>query len=302
MMNKSINKDEINRQTKTKRKKAIEIILFGGDTENKAVKNIIESAEQQELEISVLKDKLLEVPMTFGEIYESLKSYKKGIIPVIIAVLIKNNIKYMVVHDQLEEITVNSDLLDKDPNEFSSISLRIIDDTGVYDKYKEIFYFDDENKNIFSNIVDGIYTWFFSLDNYAINTSKEYIGMGKCKLLPQKIIDFKESLRAVQKNPYWYLSDELPRIIGENNWDELRKIKKYISNNLLNLKRSLLKDINAVFPETLRAWYENLSKISKKKIYKNGEEKFFKICLSEGSEDELVEEIAKFLAGLSIKH
>lgn len=301
-MNKSINKDNISNQAKINRKKAIDIILFGGSSKNRSVNNIIESMSQQNFEMSILKNKMSKTPITFREIYKCLNSYKKGMIPLIIALFVKENIKYMVVQDQIDEITINSDLLNKDFEDLCSITLRVVKNISIYDEYKELFYLYNESKNIFSNIVDGVYKWFFSLNSYSINISKEYVGCGNYKLLPREIIEFKDSLKIIQKNPYWFLSVKIPKILGEDFLQKLQNIKSNIENSLPRLKKYILSDIKSIFPEGVKEWYENLSEKSKKTIYTNNERKFFLLCLNDSINDEFIEKSAVLLTGLPLEY
>lgn len=301
-MNRAINKDKISKQTKANRKRAIDCILYNIKSENRAVNNILGSVEQQNFELTHLKEKVLDSNLTFEDIYIYLKSYKKGVIPLIIALFIKDNIENLIVYDQLDEIAISSDLLNEELENLSSLSLTILSDIAIYNEYKKIFYSDNIDKNIFSNIMEGMYNWFFNLDSYTINSSKKYIGQGKYQVLKEEILKFKDSLRIIQKNPYWYLSVELPQIFTKNTLEQLHKAKDIMSNSMLELKTTLNKDIELIFPESLKTWYTNLPHFSKNRIYRNREEKFFDICLSTYQGNELVEQIAKFLTGLSVEY
>lgn len=301
-MNKSINKDDISKQTQLNRKKAIEIILSGEKTDNKPIKSIIDSVSQQSLDFTVFENKIIETPMSFQEIYDLLKEYKRGVIPVIIATIIKNNIKFAVVKKQDEEVIINSRLFEDIEENPHLYTLSVVKDKEKFSKYSNIFYVDKRGNNIFSNIVEGMQSWFFNLDTYSAAISKEYIGLGNYKELSMKTVRFKDSLRGIHKEPYWYLSEKLPSILGVNTCKSLILEKKIIESTIERLVNVLIEDIQTIFPENLGMWYEKLPNVIKQKIFKDGEENFFKLCSLDISKDENIKSIAKYLTGISVSN
>lgn len=299
--NKCINKDVLSNLTKCNRHKALEIILSGGVPENKAIKNIVESVEIQTFEFLNLQKYILSKTITFSEIYNMLSDYGKGAIPVIIATLLKDNISYVVIENNEKEIDLTADLLEKIEESPSSYSLTVVSKTHIYEQYSKIFNTPDE-KNIFKSITKAMQNWLFGLSKYANIVENEYIGLGKYSPIEQDTLRFKEMLRGVQDNPYWFLKYKVINLFGTEGSERLRLVKNNIDNTILRLKHILKKDLESIFPESLYQWYSNLPEYSKNRYYKDGEENFLSICKKSAENSRLIDDLSMYLTGLSIEN
>ena len=298
-MNKSINKDVISNRTRLNRKSAIEIILCGGVAENKSIKNIIDSAKEQISDCNLFKNIIAKSSLNFEEICDFLSVYKKGIIPVIIACEIKRYIDFVVIKKQGTEMPISSSLIEDIDKTPSIYTLDIVED-NCFCKYKSIFYSKGEGNNLFTCIMEGMQSWFFGLDKYTLEISKEYLGSGRYENLPTETIEFKNSLRVMPKEPYWYLSNKLPSIFGNDVYEKLLFQKNKIENTVKRLIEILKNDIQTVFHEKLVTWYKKLPKTVTTKIFRDGEEYFLELCRSDINEEEKIKKIAKHLVGIAI--
>ncbi len=159
--NKSLNKDVLSNQTLSNRRKVMEIILSGGYTENKAIKNIVEYVNQQTFAYNTIQDKILESTLTFDKIYEMLNTYGRCAIIVIIANILKNNLDYAIVEKNGQEQKISTSLLEnieKSPEEYT---LTVVKNKYEYEKYKCIFDVNTVDTNIFFSIVGRMQSWFF---------------------------------------------------------------------------------------------------------------------------------------------
>ncbi len=302
IINKSINKDNISQKTKINRKQAIEIILSGGNPSNKAVHNIISSVSQQDLDFICIQHKILRPYINFGEIYKSCENYGKGFIPVLISMIIKNNIDYIVIEKDGEEVDLNSSIFEDIELNPSLYTLKFISNHSQYDLYKNIFSRNDDGLNIFSNIVYAMQAWFFNLSKYTIIISKSYMGQGKFNPIKKEITEFKSSLKVLQNNPYYYISEILPQIFEIDTYAQLKGAKEYIDSTLESLRSTLVTDIYHLFPTGLKSWCKNLPEVTKQKIFENGEEYFLSLCKSDILNNELLDNIVNYIIGIPIEN
>lgn len=298
-----LNKDVLSNQTRNNRNKAIEIILTGGNSDNKCVRNILESVNQQAFEFIQIENYVLSGNVNCKDLYDRLSDFGKGAIPVILASVIKNNIKFIVVEKQGIELEITAKLLsdiDASPSLYNIVMPKQIDD---YYEYAKIFNVDYNKgkKNIFKYTTDSMKEWFFNLSNYAISTNKQYIGNGEYLDIDPEIISFKNSLRGANITPYLYIDKKLPLIFPGNTSHKLKNSKHFIDNTLSNLKEMLMKDINSIFPKGVSNWVYNIPNKAKNRIYMHGEEKFIKICKN-SKEANLLEEIIKYIIGLKVEY
>lgn len=294
---KSLNRDILNPVTKSNRRKALEIILFGGIPSNKSVQNILESVNQQSFEFLQIQSKILSHPQTFGEIYNMLKDFGKGAIPVIIAVVIRNNLDLAVVEKSGNELDLSVDLLEEIELDPDLYTLKIAQkDEKIY-RYNELFHGKGKlESNIFKSAVNAMQEWFFGLDKYSQISKSKYLGNGKLCSLDNNLILFKSSLQEIQFNPYWYLTERLTTILDKSS---LEDFKSSIDNTLSELKETLQKDVEAIFSQNLNEWYKCLPQNAKKRIYKDGEESFLEFCKNDTYR---IEDLSKLLTGLSIEN
>lgn len=300
--NKSLNKDVLSNQTLSNRRKAMEIILSGGHTENKAIKNIVECVNQQTFAYNTIQDKILESAITFDKIYEMLNTYGRCAIIVIIANILKNNLDYVIVEKNGQEQKISASLLEnieKSPEEYT---LTVVKNKYEYEKYKCIFDVNTVDTNIFFSIVGRMQSWFFGLCKYVNVIENQYVGKGKYESLSKEVVNLKNSLRGIIQNPYWYIEDKLKSIFTGDISEKLKAVKYDIDNTMINLQNSLKTDVDYIFPETLQGWYEKLPSNAKIRIYKNGEEKFLDICKDSENNIQLIDILAFYLTGLSIEN
>lgn len=303
MINKCcVNKDDIGKRAKMSRKKAIEAILLDAKTKDNTVCSIVNSVNQQDRDFIYINNKILQSPMKFDEIYSLLGCYKKGIVPVIIALIIKKNLDYAVVQEGIEEVEITADLFEKIDDNPSAYFLRVAEKSDLYEGYKSIFNLQNKSMSIFLNIFGGMQQWFFGLSDYARDISKKYIGKGKYIRVSEDTIRFKNSLRGIQSNVFWYISENFQDILGNDPVNELNKLKDDIDNTLEDLKITLKKDILEVFSGEPQKWYGNLDECVKNKIFNNNENYFLKIFATECDIEQNIGEIAKYLTGLSIEN
>lgn len=242
--NKTLNKDILSNQTRNNRNKAIEIILTGGKSNNKCVRNIIESVDQQSFEFMQIENYLLSGNVNCKDLYDKLSDFGKGAIPVILASVIKNNIRFIVVEKQGVDLEVTAKLISDIDASPSLYNIVIPKQVNTYYEYAKIFNVDyiKNQKNIFKSITDSMKEWFFSLSNYAVSTNKQYIGNCQYLNIDSEIINFKNSLRGADIRPYWYIDKKLPLIFPEKTFQKLKHTKHFIDNTLPNLQEILIKD------------------------------------------------------------
>lgn len=171
-----------------------------------------------------------------------------------------------------------------------------------FDMYKDIFKLENQSTNIFFNIVDKMQSWFFNLSKYASVTTQEYIGKGKYKKVPKDITKFKDYLRGIQNNPFYYESEKILEIFENNEIYQLKQSKCFIDNTLNRLKKTLQNYIDYIFPETIDTWHRNLSTDIKNRIFADGEEKFLLLCKNKNNNNYFIESIAKYLTGISLEN
>lgn len=135
--NKILNNETLSNQMKFNRRKALEIILFGGTTTNKSVLKIVQCAEQQTLLLKQLENKILNVSMNFEEIFCFLNEYGKWQVLVAVAALIKNHIDYAIIEKDGEEQLITVNLLEQIEEEPQSYNLTFAKANETFLNYQE---------------------------------------------------------------------------------------------------------------------------------------------------------------------
>lgn len=303
---KALESNTLSKVTIINRRKAIDSILFEIEVKNKSVKKIIEGVYQSSLSMIEAQNKIEASSVSVCEIYKILEeSYSKGYLPVALAVIIKNNMKSIVIKKSGEEMLISAHLIesmDESPELYDIIRCKNVD---KYEKYSEIFNCKDFNTNVFDSVLKGIQKWLFSLSKYTLCVKRIYKGQGVYSELSSEIIKFRESLKGIQKNPYWYLTENLKLIFDNNDimFENVKRAKRIIDAIIPQLILTLTDDIKLIFSGSINSWYKKLSKEIKTKIHEDKEEEFLKICNDNSmSPSYQTESICRLLTGLDVNN
>ena len=288
------------------RRKAIDSILFGTEVKNKSVRNIMEGVCQSSLSIIEAQHKIGSSSVSLWEIYKVLeKSYSKGYLPVALAVIIKNNIRNTVIQKSGDEMLLCTALIESIDESPELYTIKNCENIDQYEKYSEIFNCKDLNTNIFDAVLKGMQKWLFSLSKYTLCINKIYKGQGNYADLSSEVIKFRESLKGIQKNPYWYLTENLKLIFDSNKVmiENVTRAKQTIDKIIPKLILTLTDDIKFIFSGSINSWYKNLPEEIKIKIHEDKEEEFLKICQDNSMNlTSQTESICRLFTGLDVNN
>lgn len=266
--------------------------IFNKSTQDENINRVL-SAIRDFFDNTAKKDE-----SNFGELYSVLTEpaygigLKKGLIPIFLAVVIREVRESITILYNKKELRLSTDLLD-DINLFpEKYSVRIDEWSAEKEDYIngliDIFsaYIPDKNYS-FNNlafVVSAISRWYLSLPKYAKDMTEIYCGNidRSFKSVSKSKRQFINALKQVELNPREFLFSGIFKIFGMSEFsldilDNIKGIKEEYDDALNNLISVLISDIKAIFgadntkatlSSVLKDWCDGLnSEVYNRKLF-----------------------------------
>jgi len=249
---------------------------------------------------------------------------KKGVIPVLIAVVLHSMKKYVVICKSGNEIEIGAELLNainESPEQYTAylenwdtkkadyiIRLEIIFKDSVQIREKEY--------NTFAYIVKAMQRWFISLPRYSKDMISIYQGNGENKKLTNDMVRFANYIKRSDINAREFLFDKIPKIFNSDKvslkiCDSIELTKCTFDEAKEQLLKGLTVDIRGLFfngqseqatlASIIKDWYDSLKESTKNYLFDKGEDKILSLMQTITNDEMLfVERLAKSVVGLRV--
>jgi len=252
---------------------------------------------------------------------------KKGVIPIYIAILLRQYRKNLVIKNKDTEVRITADLLNsinENPDCYSVFFEDWNEEKSQYmaeleNIFKEYIIEKEKIFNNFSYVVLAMNRWYMSLPKYAKDLNTIYCGINSKepkKALAKERKKFINSLKQADNNAREYLFEKMFSFFGLNEFnllviDNIAVTKDAFDKakiNLVNVLKSDLKTIfdinaekNSSLTSVIRDWYESLSQNTVNYLFTNNENKILELMKSITNDETLfVERLAKAVTSLRI--
>ncbi|HAS92087.1 MAG TPA: hypothetical protein DCS12_07610 [Clostridiales bacterium] len=253
---------------------------------------------------------------------------KKGVIPILLALVIHEIKNDIVISDFNGELKISSDTLNKINENAANYFVQYEE----WDEAKKTFLREienlfeshiNENEKTFGKfmyIVSAINRWFMSLPRYSKELKKLYIGTGKYTELSVCELKFVNSVRIVNSNPRRYLIEQLPSVFNANLNDkqsylftasEISRIKELFDNAFTNMRMAIINDLIILFGKipgkdslktAVTIWYNSLKQETKNHGFPGNENKFMELCANiTNNELEFANAACHYISGLEME-
>lgn len=307
-------------------------ILFDLDTEPKINLNVEDEKLRQTL--NTIKEFFIcgESGANFQDLYDTLTlsengyGLKKGIIPILLAVVIYDIKKYIIIKSDDKQMIITVDLINsinENPDRYTVYFTKWDSKKSDYiDSLVTIFdkYIIEEEKEIdmFSFVVLAMNRWYMNLPKYTKKVKNIYKGTDKkCVLIEKQNIKYLTLLQKIDINSQQFLFSDILDIFNIKNDDYsevLNAIKdcKNIFDNIMNaLIKHLISDIKIIFSgkdnkstslkSVMQDFVESLNTETIEHLYPNNEEKIINLILNMyNNEQEFIDKLAVLVTGLRI--
>lgn len=268
----------------------------------------------------------------FGILYNTLTNaefgigLKKGLIPIFLAVVIREVRNSVTILFGNKELKLTAELLNDINQVPEQYSVRIDEWNAEKEDYvKELVnifsdYISDSNYsfNNLSFVVSAMSRWYLSLPKYAKELTEIYCGNADRKFRPvsksKKM--FINALKMVEINPRQFLFNDLFRIFGMSDFsldilDNIRGTKDEFDTALDGLISTLIKDVkgifcaenkNATMVSVLKDWCEELNDEVYTYLFTNNENKILELFKNATNDErQMIQRLAKVLTSLRIE-
>ncbi len=278
----------------------------------------LETGKKEKMSFDILYQKLTEPSHGIG--------LKKGVIPIFIAIVIREMRESLTILLGEKELRVTADLLANINEAPSKYFVRIDEWNSEKEDYikglVDIFsdYISDKNCsfNNLSFIVSAMSRWYLSLSKYSKEQTEIYCGNSErlFKPISRSKKQFINAIKQVEINPREFLFNTLFKIFGMSDFtldilDNIRGTKNDFDNALSNLIDVLVVDIKTIFGEkndkvslssTLKNWCDTLNADVFNYLFLNNENKILELFIhSTNDEKQMVQRIAKAITSLRVE-
>jgi hypothetical protein len=263
-----------------------------------------------------LYDKLISPKNGFG--------LKRGIIPIYIAVVLRQDKQSLVIKYGDTEVRITPDLLNEineSPEDYSVILDNWNEDKAEYLSGLEQLFSKDASEhkrayNRFSFVFFAMNRWYMNLPKYSKELSKNYEGSGKFRDLNSRNRKFINSLKQLDNNPREYLLEKVFGILGKQEYlanvvSLIKEIKAERDNAVPDLIKALISDVRAVFTNrskrasltsSVKDWYESLSESTLQYLFPGNENRILDLMAAvSNDESAFVQSLAKAITSLRIE-
>lgn len=268
----------------------------------------------------------------FSVLYNTLTSaefgigLKKGLIPIYLAVVIREVRDSVTILFGDKELKVTAELLNDINQVPEQYSVRIDEWSAEKEDYIKglvnIFsdYIPDNNYsfNNFSFVVSAMSRWYLSLPKYAKELTEIYCGNADRKFRPVSKSKrmFINALKQVEINPRQFLFSDLFRIFGMSDFcldilDNIKGTKDEFDTALGGLVSTLIEDVKGIFSvenknatmvSVLKDWCEELNDEVYFYLFTNNENKVLELFKNATNDErQMIQRLAKALTSLRIE-
>lgn len=266
---------------------------------------------------------------SFGELYETLTGIRKGIglrkgvLPVYIALCLRQFEDHYVIWDKQEEKKLTPMLLNQINDDPGKYMIRVEDWTdekeaylcGLSSAFNDYIIEKEKTYGQYSYIALAMNRWYLSLPKYVKDTNEIYED-GKFIPVKKEHLRFLKLLKQAGTGAQNLLFNRLPKCFDcEAVGDILLNKIIAAKNNADRIKDNLESELIA---ETIRVfgtgnyslglcacgatWIDALPEISKTKLYPNGAERIIGVLKEPGNDErELINRLARAVTGLRIE-
>jgi hypothetical protein len=268
--------------------------------------------------------------VSFAELYHRLASpeyhigLRKGLIPIYLAVVIHEYKKEVIISDQFGQVPLTAETLlqiNSKPDMFTLSYLNWDSEKeGFVQRLSECFaeYVVDAERgaNSYDYVVSAMRRWYMALPKFAKESKKAADG--------KKIIkEYQEVLKLLKQNISGneLLFERIPKLYAMNEFreslaDNIKAVKKFYDEYLLNVKKNLIKETKNIFAlskekdrvakmslsSVIKDWCETLDPTVFEQLFTDGTEKCLGLFRSITNDDELtITRLAKLATDLRIE-
>lgn len=267
---------------------------------------------------------------SFKDLYDDLTSpkngfgLKRGVIPILIATVLRHSRNYLVVKYKTSELKVTPELLSEinaHPEDYSVVIENWNDQKTIYiDKLEKLFIVPNDKQhgfeNVFSVITSSMNRWFINLPKYSKELLFRYKGRGKFEKVSESHKRLANKLRQVGNNPREFIFETLPSICS-NNEDFLQTIESINSfksdrdNAISELVSFLGNDIKEIFSSDgitanlcsiMQDWFETLDEKVSNHLFPGIENSILEVIkTSSHNERDIVYKLGKAVTSLRLE-
>lgn len=236
------------------------------------ISSLIEDGESRRIEVSEIYTCLMSAP--YG--------IRKGIIPIYIAYIFRKNLDKIIFYFKDKEIELSGEQFnycDKNPENYS---FKVEKGTKEKDEYLKFILesLDPDNVNTInkrSYAVKAMQTWFRGLPKFA--RDHDYNYGDEVTAVENNIRKLRKNIILYDINSYYFLYDFIPEIFETESFTEVKNhissffedsnnfisdFKIWLSGKVFDIFKKKLK--GSLF-SVMKAWYDDLSEITKKNIF-----------------------------------
>lgn len=270
---------------------------------------------------------------SFGDLYNTLMNpdhgigLRKGVIPIYVAAVLQQYQSRIVIRNLYNEVMLSASLLTQINDKPEDFYVKIEEWTNAKDTYIsaiELLFADyirdaERESGGYNYLAVALGRWYLSLPKYAKELKNVYSGIS-ASAQPVAVDAEKRKFLALLKQPSIgtldLLFNRIPRCYGMDDVtnelvEKIAATKAFFDSAKKQLEDTLIRDVKAVLctnsPEEATVtsavldWHEELSYMTKTKLYPNGAERLFSIIKNSASNEyDFVENLAKGLTGLRV--
>ncbi|AKL95589.1 hypothetical protein CACET_c21420 [Clostridium aceticum] len=266
----------------------------------------------------------------FSELYEKLikpeyhMGLKKGIIPIYLAVVLRELKRYTVIVRNGQEMDIKGQLLDdinEKPEEFEVYLENWDEEKESYIQHLEGLFYDyiepsEKEYNTFEYVFRAIHRWFLALPKYTKEHTQKYLGSESFNKVDRKILRLRNTLKGTRMNSRDFLFSRIFDIFCYGEFStavltDIIEIKEAMDGTKEELINILANDLKVIFSNEekteaslssiMKDWYEGLDQLVKENLFSQGEDQFLKeVQRISNNHYEFIEKIAKLITGLRI--
>jgi len=278
------------------------------------------------------KDAALQGTLSFSVLYDRLTSprfgigLKKGVIPIYLAVIVREVRDSITILTGKKEIKLSGDLLSS-INEAPHRYFVRVDEwnsekedyiAGLIDIFSDFIIEKNYSTTDFSVITNAMNRWYLSLPKYTKEQAEVYCGISDRPFKPisKSRRLFINSLKNIEINPRQFLFEDVFSIFGRKDFsldvlDNIRGVKNEYDSSLEELIYNIAKDIKVIFgansnnismASVLKDWCESLYSGTFSHLFAGNENKVLELLRNAtNDEKQMVQRIAKLITSLRIE-
>lgn len=250
---------------------------------------------------------------------------KRGVIPIYLAVVLRELKEKVVVKHNDEEVKISVDVLNsinENPEEYSIYLENWNDEKGLYIKslenlFKDNIVMKEKDYGSFLYITNGISRWYMNLPRYSKDLKKVY--MGQCNepvKLKRSDLKFISFIKQSNANPRELLFEKFIKAyefecFNIDVFKNIKEIKNRLENAKIGLIEKLIIDVSDIFikfeskeaslASIITSFTESLKPTTLNYLFPDGEHRVLEIlCNINNNENEFIEKLAKAVTGLRI--